>query len=507
MNKFSTIAAALIGLILALYAIVEITSDPGQGIVKAVRAIALIFIPLAFAKPKIGLYGVFVTLANIEWIKRYAIYYGDASVWSVAATLVVPLAIFSAVILGVLMGSLVGATKMTYVRFFWFSIAAMVIIMILGLKGFSPFGIQMASNSGLYIAIIPVCLMLFPTQKEMMKLLDFCAVIFLPWALVAIYQFFFGFSEVDWGYASTGISPVFSKAMLSPEGSRPFGLAGSGPSFGAVSFMAWYVLWKSFSVKEGRLLSILIAIVYLIALILGSYRTALLTPFIALVGYPLFKNGKGLLVAYGAGMGAVVMMIVFSDFLLSNLTEYDSAVSSGADSEWAQDTIKLSTWSDRLRGYARLKDPEAWSFFGKTIEGGATDSAGKVDYGSRDYSHDMINSGLKNIGAVGLLFITIILLVFLTKIHGLVLKLPPGAAKNFAAMGLSYSILKLVLSVIGGGNLNVPPTATFTWLFFGAVAIACRDVIAEERVRKDEARRAAENAKLDVVETLQLKGA
>ena len=481
MSKFYTVLAALIGLLIALYAIVEISSDAGQGIVKAVRAVALVFIPLAFAKPRIGLYGTFFCLANIEWIKRYAIYYGDVSIWSVASTLVLPLALFSAVILGVLMGAFVGSTKMTTTRFFWFAIAAMVILGIIGLKGTSPSAIQIALNSGLYIAIIPVTLMIFKDQKDLMKLFDVCVIMFLPWAFVAVYQYFNGFTDIDWYYARTGISPVYTKTMLAPGGSRPFGLAGSSPSFGAISFLGWYTLWKAFYVKDRRALSAIYAFIFLGSIFLSGYRTASISPVIALIGYPLFKRGGGLVVAYAAGLGASLLMVVFSQQLLDNLGRYDKALLSVNSSEWWQDTVSVSTWSDRLRGYNRLKNPEAWSFFGKEIEGGYKGSDGKVNVSSKDYSHDMINAGLKNIGGVGVVFIGVILLVSVIKLHGLVLKLPPGPAQEFATMGLSYSLLKVALSVAGGGNFNVAPTATFTWLFFAAVVMAGRGVTLVEK--------------------------
>ena len=477
MNKAFSVVAALLGILLSIYAIIEISSDPGQGIVKAVRAVALVFLPVAFAKPRIGLYGVFFALANIEWLKRYAIFYGDVSIWSVASTLVLPLALFSAVILGTLMGSFVGATKMTLLRFFWFAFAAVVILGIIGIKGTSPHSIQVALNSGLYIAIIPVVLMLFKDQQDLMKLFNVCAVIFSPWAVVAIYQYFNGYSDVDWYYARTGISPVFSKTMLSEAGSRPYGLAGSSPSFGAISFLAWYMLWKAIYVKDKRMLAWGLAGLFLFSLFISGYRTASVSPVITLIGYRLFKSRNGLILAYSSGMGAAILMVVFSQHLLDNLKTYDTALKGlNSSSEWWQKTVSVSTWSDRLRGYNRLKDPEAWSFFGKEIEGGYKTSTGQLNVKSRDYSHDLINVALKNIGAVGLVLVSAVLFIALIKLHGLVLKLPPGPAQEFATMGLSYSLLKMVLSVTGGGNFNVAPTATFTWLFFAAVVMAGREV-------------------------------
>lgn len=461
----------LIGFLLAIYATIEITSDPGRGIVKTIRVVALLFIPVAFSQPKIGLYGVFIVLANIEWLKRYAIYYGDTSIWSVAETLVVPLILFSAVILGVLVGSFIGVTRMTKGRFLWFCVAALVIIFLLAIKGFSPLGIQLALNSGLYIAMVPVCLMVFKSRDEMIKFLDFTAIIFAPWAIVAIYQFYYGYSDVDWVYARTGISPVFTKTMLAEGGSRPFGLAGSASSFGAMTFLAWYVVWKCFYVKDKRFISIALMLIYMTALVLSSYRTALLSPIIALIGFPLFKSRRGLAVAYTFGLSAILAMFIFSEKILDNLGSYNDAIASTQSTEWGKDTLKVSTWSDRLLGYSRLKNPEAWSLFGKRL----SDDQSDTSYQSKDFSHDMVNAALKNIGAVGLLVVIILGVLLLTILHRQVLDLPPGSAQNFGAMGLSFSMLQLAMSVIGGGNFNVPPTATFTWMLFATVVVAGRD--------------------------------
>ena len=169
-------------------------------------------------------------------------------------------------------------------------------------------------------------------------------------------------------------------------------------------------------------------------------------------------------------------MVLFSQQLLDNLGKIDDALLSVNKSDWWQDTVSVSTWSDRLRGYNRLKNPEAWSLFGKEIEGGYLNSDGTLNLKSKDYSHDMINAGLKNVGGVGVFFITVILVISMFKLHDLVLKLPPGPAQEFATMGISFSLLKVALSVAGGGNFNVAPTATFTWLFFAAIVMAGRGV-------------------------------
>jgi len=231
--------------------------------------------------------------------------------------------------------------------------------------------------------------------------------------------------------------------------------------------------------RHSRVLYIAVSAVYTVALFYSLQRTALVLPIFALIGYPLLRNLTGTIVTYVLGLGIVGAGIIFSDTLLWELDTIQEkiAVEGGA----LGSTLKITTFSDRLRGWSRLKNPDAYSLTGKRIEGG------EITADSADFSHDMINKTLINYGVLGLLAFASIGIYCVYRMHKLVLNLPPGLPQRTGAAMLAFLIPSFMLSVLGGGNFNTTPVNFFTWMFVGVLFLcADRQKMSEaERMRAD----------------------
>jgi len=481
LNKAAKVTALVAGtLIFAMWAAVMVTIDQRSGVAAVVRFACLFAAVYSFVKPKQGFFVLVIVLANIEWVKRLAIFYGATSVMTVTELLAVPLIIVSCIIAGTLGGMARGAYQMTWGRFLLFAMAGITVVGLYVIApGSGPYKIQLAVNSGLYFALVPCAMMLFKTREEGMRIMRFAVFMFLPWALWVMKQYFYGYSEIEWHYIYTGISPVLTNQMLGTE-TRPFGLASSQASLSAISFIAWFAIWHAMNYRQKRGLYIVVSVIYALGLFYCLQRTALVLPIFALIAYPLLRNLAGTIVSYVVGIMIVGAGIVFSDSLLWELDNIQEKIA--VESGPLGSTLRITTFSDRLRGWSRLKNPDAYSLTGKRIEGG------EINAESADFSHDMINKALINYGVLGLFIFAAIGIYCVYRMHKLVLNLPPGLPHRTGSAMLAFLIPSFMLSVLGGGNFNTTPVNFFTWMFV-ALLFLCAD---RQKMTAEEKKRAAE---------------
>ena len=477
-SAINKIIAIVVGLGLGLWAVTSTMTDTmSGGIGAALRFVMVLLIPLIFARPRFGLYVLVVILANIEWVKRLAIYFGVASVTTATEMLVIPIIVLGILVLSMFAGLVSGVHKMSVGQFGLFALSGLMIGIVLRIRGMNVYGAQAAINVGLYISMIPILLILMKDREDFLKFMNFCALMFLPWALWGIKQYYTGLNDVENHYVLTHISPVLSGEVLRSIGNpRPFGLASSQASYGAIAFLSWFCIWRTLAIRRKRFGYALLAIIYVTALVLSGQRTALLLPFVAVPSYFLFRSKLGVIAIYTLGMFTLVLGVIYSGDLLNNLDKYqeDIAVKDGG---WAEKTLKITTYSDRLRGWERLKNPEVWSLYGKKLEQSSETSQG-AGVESKDYAHDIINGFLLNVGVVGLLPCLCLMGYTLYRLHAFVLRLPKGPDRQMAAAALAYSVPNLALAIMGGGNFNTTPINFFTWTFFAMAAMAGKALIA-----------------------------
>ena len=474
-SAISKFIVVVVGLILGLIAITSTMADTmSGGIGTALRFVMVILIPLIFSRPRFGLYVLVILLANIEWIKRLAIYYGVANVVTATEMLVIPIIVLGILVLSMFAGWVSGANKMSAGQFALFMISGLMMLIILAIRGRNPLGAQAAINTGLYISMVPILLILMKDKEDFLKFMSFCVWMFLPWALWGIKQYYFGLNDVESHYVRTNISPVLTGEVMSAIGNpRPFGLASSQASYGAISFITWFCIWRTLAIRKKRYLYGLATIFFFSALVLSGQRTALLLPLIALPAYFLFRNKAGVIAVYASGVALLGLGVLYAGELLRNLDRIQESITI-QDGGWAEKTIRVSTFSDRLRGWERLKNPEVWSLFGKRLER-TSEGISSVNVSSADYAHDMLNAFLLNVGVVGLIPCLGLLVYTLFKLHVLVLRLPKGHHRSMAAAALAYSIPNVVLAIMGGGNFNTTPVNFFTWSFFAMAFIGGRN--------------------------------
>jgi hypothetical protein len=465
-SSISKLLVVLIGLMIGIWGVISTVTDTmSGGLGPALKLFLAVSIPLLFVKPRAGMYVLVAIMANIEWLKRLAVYNGVASVTTVTEMLVLPIVLLGILVLSMFAGLVFGATRMNKYEFGMFVLSGAVMATILVITKFTTYGAQAAFNSGLYLSVLPILTILMRDSSDFLKFMRYCAIMFLPWAVWGIKQYYTGLSAFEMYYVNTWLSPVLSNEVLtSVSNPRPFGLAGSQASYGAISFLAWFTLWHTIALREKRVLMAVMAVIFFAAVVLSGARTTLILVVISFPIYFLMQSKAGVALMYSTGAILLGLGIIFSTYLLNNLQKIQDTITV-SDGGWAEKTLRVTTYSDRLRGWERLKNPDAWSLFGKRLE--IETGYARAGVNSADYAHDLINAFLINVGAVGLLVVMVVLFAGLYNIHGIVFKLPKGSVpKKLAAAALAFSIPNLFLGIVGGGNFNTTPVNFFIWSFF-----------------------------------------
>ena len=479
MNSRSLVTIAIVTLCIigGIFAAVTIMLNPTGGIAGLSKMLTLFCIVIAFVSPKSGLFILAAQAIFTDEFKRIGVYYGAVSMQTVQEILIGPLLTICALNAGFLVQILLGRVKIGWMGFALYGIAPLLGIYFLqgGAVGGGDSFIKRFYNAGaagLYATIVPLSFGLMKEFRDWVKYLSFQSILVIPSAIWGIWQYFNGFNNMEWAYALSGLSPVHSSQMLAFTDPRIFGFFGSASALGCLCGYCAFAAWRGVAIKEKRLLFILIAALLLFTLILSQQRTALLYPFI-FAGVAFFYRTKLLtLFLYMSITIAFILGVWNSTWLLDEgLDKINGAIA--VEGRWGGQVLKVSTFSDRLRGWERLKRPSSWSLFG-TGEELSSDAMTGSTIGSSTYSHDMINKILIKFGAVPLAIIIGTVGSVLLKMHRTVWKIKDPNLRNTGAFILGVIVPILLMSAAGGDNFTTTPFNLMIWSIFGGIFVLLR---------------------------------
>ncbi|MES2438934.1 MAG: hypothetical protein V4584_07700 [Verrucomicrobiota bacterium] len=466
-----TIAFTVIAIIFAVFAGVAILMNPTGGIAGVSKLVTVICAIFAFVSPRKGLFVLAAQAIYTDELKRVGVYYGAVSMETVQEILIGPLLTLCALNCGFLIQVMFGRVKMTKLGWALFSIAP-----ILGLYYLSGGGIgggdsfmkraYNAGTAGLYTTVIPLSFALFRELKDWIKFLTVQTILVIPSAGWAIWQYFNGFNNMEWTYARSGLSPVHSAQMLEFIEPRVFGFFGSASALGCLSVYFAFAAWRTYAIRSWRWLFLLFSAILFAGIIVSTQRGTLILPFL-FAGAMYCAFSKLRTVAFYGILGTIFLVGVWqSTWLLDEGIDKANAVVA-SDSKWGSEVLTFGTFSDRLRGWERLKRPQSWSLFGTEAE--LKSSISNVSISSDDYNHDMINRILMRTGAIGLGTVVILGCLLALTLHRTVWRLPNGEARSAGAFALGVTIPLLLSSAAGGDNFTATPYNLAIWSVFGGV--------------------------------------
>lgn len=475
-KSVSSLAFVAIGVLVGICCGVAILLNPTGGIAGVSKLLTFLCIAVSFINPRNGLFILaFQAIYNDE-LKRLGVYYGAVSMQTVQEILIGPLLTLCALNAGFFVQVLFGRVRMNKLAFALFGIAPILALYYLtggAIGGGDSLAkkIYNAGTAGLYTTVIPIAYCIFRETKDWVRFLTFQTLLVIPSALWGIWQYFHGFNDIEWTYAKSGLSPVHSAQMLVFENPRVFGFFGSASAFGCLCVYMTFAAWRAWRIKKHRIWFGIISLILFAGLIVSTQRSALLSPFLfGFAGFCAWSRMRTLV--FYSLLGITFLIGVWkSTWLINEGIDKINAIIA-MDTNWGNEVLVVSTFSDRLRGWERLKRPESWSLFGTGED--ASTFQGSDRYTS-DYSHDMINRILMKVGAVGLGLIVLFGGALAWYLYRQVWQLPPGTDRSAAAISLGFTAFIVLMSAAGGDNFTTTPFNLAIWSMFTGVFVAKRN--------------------------------
>jgi len=461
-------------LVLALLISVSMVTDPAGGLAALTPFITITLSLIALIKPKAGLFALVPLVIWVDEYKRLAVYFGGAYSFTVMQTLAMPFVVLAALNAGYLLNGLFGRIKLEGLSLLFFLIALIAGVgVFFTMDGTWMEKGQRAANIAGYITLVPIAYSYLKTFDDWRKFFALQVIFALPAAAWALKQYYIGFDQIEWVYAKSGLSRVHYAQMLLMENPRVFGFFGSASALGCASIYCSFAWWHALRYKKARFFWIFAGSLLMWTLVVSTQRTALIYPVFVLIATFAFRTRARTLLLYGTALSLFVLAVAKSDYILAKgLDDVNNAIAS--DSEWGDQVLKVSTFSDRIRGWQRLKRADTYSLFG-TGEG-PTSNLAKYDVSADTYNHDVINKILITVGVVGFLAILIPGGMILVYLHRAAFRATDRQTRNDAAFALALALPMVGLSFIGGDNFNANPINIQIWTSFAGVMI-CRKLI------------------------------
>ena len=475
MTGVAIFGTILVGVIMAVF----VSTNAAGGLAALVPLITAILTLLALINPRAGLFGLAALVIWVDEFKRLAVYYGGAYSSTVLQTLTMPFIVLAALNAGFFLNIMFGKAKIDRLGILIYLVGSIVgMIVFVTMEGSLPERAQRAANIAGYITLIPIANTYFKTFDEWRKFFAFQAIVALPAAAWALKQYYYGFDLIEWTYARSGLSRVHSGQMLMFENPRTFGFFGSASALGCAAIYCAFSFWHTFRFKERRVFWLLISILYLWVLVASTQRTALIYPLIVLLCAVAYRTKLRAATLYSMATLLLILGIINSTYLLEKgLDDINNAIAS--DTSWGSEVLKVSTFSDRLRGWERLTRPDTYSIIGKG------EKSGGYDDGNTYRNHDVVNKILINYGVIGLLAVLIAGAIVLYTLHATVFAQRNKQDRNDNAFAVALSLPMILISFLGGDNFNTNPINLQLWTAFVGVLVV-RKQLQQERLAESK---------------------
>ena len=295
----------------------------------------------------------------------------------------------------------------------------------------------------------------------------------MPAAAWAIKQYYYGFDQIEWTYARSGLSPVHTGQMLMFVNPRTFGFFGSASALGCAGMYCAFSWWQTLRFPKRRFLWLAASLILTWALVVSTQRTILLYPLIVLIAAYFYRTKLRTAALYATAGLTLLLGIINSTYLLNEgLERINTAIAS--DTAWGSEVLRVSTFSDRLRGWERLTRLESYSLIGTGTKGGGYDD------GNVYRNHDLINKILIDYGIVGVLAVMIAGGFVIYGLHSTVISQKNYQDRKDSAFALALSLPMILMSFLGGDNFNTNPINLQIWTSFVGVLVVRKQLQREK---------------------------
>jgi hypothetical protein len=302
---------------------------------------------------------------------------------------------------------------------------------------------------------------IFRTRESTKQILFWMVLGAVPMALYTIYQVTFGITGWEEKYIRTGMSQtLYGFYYLDGiKGMRPFSTLNTHTSVGAVSGVLFLVCTlimardrAMFEVKKSKWLAYAaVSLLFLTSCLLSRSRATYLLPIFGFALCWLFRGGIRTILFYAISAGSFVWMVVYSEFLNSQILDWTVRFESTA---LGRKVGSIGTYQDRLKSLISLSEPRNWSPFG-------------LPENARPFIHDQITEVVVKLGYVPLIGIIIVVIFSATWWHYNCLKIKDMGERSLVR-NISAIIVSLAICGLAYGNmLFVAPVNSILGIFIG----------------------------------------
>lgn len=469
-----TIAA---GGLFCLFAIVSIMLGEGNTLANVFLYLIIGTCGLAIIEPRTSFFIFLVTCGYVDLFKRLMVVSGRVSMDDLFYVLGLTPALFSFIIISVLVRGVIGGLPMTK-HHVWLFVTGCGVVLFNAFLSYLDVDhtigkvMQGTANGGLYGMLIFVIPMLFQTEDEVLRIYKFLLWAYAPVGIYGIIQQAWGFQDFEVAYLATGLSIEIKQ--LFTDRVRAFSTLNSPTALSIVCAtlcVVPFILRQTKNEKGTRRLlglplAIFFAVVFIGGLAASTARSGFLMSAILAVGIVAFRTRTGTVAFYSVALTAFAALLVSARYLLDTIEMATYVLVEKLGGFFREDNININTFSDRLFGFTNvLMNPEAYTWFGYGASRG-TDPKDPL------YNHDLLSNTLVRYGAVTLVLMLVCVTVFLVWTHRHILSIRDRRRRNAAAAMLSCAMATFAISVTCGNVLSIFPANIFFWLAVAGTIIA-----------------------------------
>jgi len=463
-NVLLRFAVMIFGMLLAAYVMVQVLTDYRNSLSSLFKMLAVGGFVIGFLQPKLGAYTIIIVCGYLDLLKRCLLLFGQVYFVDIVTVLSVAPLMFAGICLGILFsrtrqGRLFEGVEW---KLFAFTVAMLGIVLAAAVRAHGGLGggIINGANSGAYVPWLLFAGFLFPTLRAQRAYLRFILIAFVPVALYAYKQAFFGLTGFEKMYMVSGLTQVNSITLAGLL--RPFSTLNSAHSLSIMLVVLFGLsVYKVATSSKGRLAYGFLALLFLGAMIPGYTRTAWLMAMVFLGSVFFFRKAWSTKVFYACAALGFLTLILASGYMTDNIKSF--SMGTNAKSTWVNQALQAETFKERVHGIHNwTSSTRLWTWFGM-------DTSNIVQGDTEMGTHDMLGGILVNYGGIAL-FVTVFAgIAFLYYAHRSVLRIRQDGDRflGICYLGLLFGLV--FTGMISGAHFNIFPINFFFWFIAGAL--------------------------------------
>jgi len=457
--------------LLALIATLQIFTSQGNVLGNSFRYLTPLALFLAMAAPRLAFYLLLMSGAYLDCIKRFMIMDSRFSDVDLAFMLSFAPALVAGMVLKFLFSAVMGSDKVSKREVVLFFVITIVCCIMGGAQLMMDGGLRNAGNAVNTVAYLYMPLLLpriFNGLAELKRFMLSVIFIYLPAALWAIHQAYFGIADFEMQYLLSGMT--IEVRQLDAEVFRNMGTMVSAHALSMVASILFAALLLPVNWSKGRF-SLKAWINPLRWLCFGLFaasayftfsRTGWICAIIAFLAFFCLQSRVLTYTAFFTALAGITVLYLSADHLLTSrvmVNAQDQLFEKFGASAAVRQALILGTLDARLESMAGfVNEADLWTPFGMKIAGTEPNVT---------WIHDILTETLIKIGYIPLTITVLGLIVGTLYVFRLLFRMPKGPHRTL----ITYFFALGIGMVSGGFSQGIMilyfPINLFWCMFFG----------------------------------------